>query len=66
MKQRGETGSIASVICDSGERYADSYFDDDWLTAQGIDIARPTYLIEQAVLTGEVSPDLFMAQRQRA
>jgi len=25
-------------LCDSGERYAQTYFDDAWLAAQGLDI----------------------------
>jgi cysteine synthase A len=31
-------GSIASLICDSGERYADTVFDDAWIKARGIDL----------------------------
>ena len=30
---------IASVICDSGDRYLDRYFDPDWLAANGFDIS---------------------------
>jgi cysteine synthase A len=35
----GETGSVVTLLCDSGDRYADTYYDDAWLAAQGIDIA---------------------------
>ena len=35
----GEQGSIVSLLCDGGERYAHTYFDDDWLADQGIDLA---------------------------
>ena len=31
-------GSIVSLICDSGERYAHTYYSDDWITAQGFDL----------------------------
>lgn len=31
MKQRGETGSIVTLLCDSGERYLDTYYDQDWV-----------------------------------
>lgn len=34
MAERGERGSIATLICDSGERYADTLFNDEWLQAQ--------------------------------
>ena len=29
MKSRGETGSIVTLLCDSGERYLDTYFNPD-------------------------------------
>ena len=32
-------GSVVTLICDSGDRYADTYFDDAWLSAQGLDPA---------------------------
>ncbi|MCL1144630.1 PLP-dependent cysteine synthase family protein [Shewanella marinintestina] len=31
MAARGETGSIVTLICDSGERYLDTYYDADWI-----------------------------------
>jgi cysteine synthase A len=34
-----EAGSVVTLICDGGERYAHTYYSDDWLAAQGIDIA---------------------------
>ncbi|QDF66953.1 PLP-dependent cysteine synthase family protein [Shewanella sp. SNU WT4] len=33
MQQRGEHGSIVTLLCDSGERYLDTYFDKDWIAA---------------------------------
>jgi cysteine synthase len=38
MHDRGENGSVVTLLCDGGERYAHTYYDDGWLTAQGIDI----------------------------
>ena len=37
MAARGESGSIVSLICDSGERYTDTVFAPDWLAAQRLD-----------------------------
>jgi len=37
MRTRGETGSIVTLLCDRGERYAQTLFDADWLAARGID-----------------------------
>ncbi|HAY95671.1 PLP-dependent cysteine synthase family protein [Shewanella sp.] len=39
MQARGEQGSIVTLICDSGERYLDTYYDIDWITANIGDIA---------------------------
>ena len=38
MLARGETGSIVTRLCDSGERYGHSYFDRDWVAGQGWDL----------------------------
>lgn len=34
MVGAGVSGSVVTLICDSGDRYADTYFDDAWLTAR--------------------------------
>jgi cysteine synthase len=39
MRERGETGSVVTLLCDPGERYLGSCFDDGWLAEQGLDIA---------------------------
>jgi cysteine synthase A len=39
MRSHGERGSIVSLLCDRGERYAQTLFDRDWLRARGIDLA---------------------------
>jgi cysteine synthase A len=41
MMRRGETGSIVTIICDHGDRYADTYYSDDWLAQKGIDWDAP-------------------------
>ena len=35
MRKRGESGSIVTLICDSGERYMNTYYNDEWLEACG-------------------------------
>lgn len=37
MRAAGEVGSVVTLICDGGERYAHTYYSDAWLAAQGID-----------------------------
>ncbi|HZZ95726.1 MAG TPA: PLP-dependent cysteine synthase family protein [Jatrophihabitantaceae bacterium] len=39
MDVAGERGSIVTLLCDSGDRYANTYYDDGWLAEQDIDIA---------------------------
>lgn len=41
MRISGETGSIVTLLCDGGERYGCTYYDDDWLTERGIAWRRP-------------------------
>ncbi|MGN6722305.1 MAG: PLP-dependent cysteine synthase family protein [Marmoricola sp.] len=39
MRERGERGSVVPLLCDGGERYAHTYYDDAWLAANDIDPA---------------------------
>ncbi len=36
MIASGRSGSVVTLLADSGDRYADTYFCDEWLTAQGL------------------------------
>lgn len=31
MKEKGESGSIVTLMCDSGERYSTTYYDEEWV-----------------------------------
>lgn len=37
LRAVGIRGSVVTVICDQGARYLDSYYNDEWLRAQGIE-----------------------------
>jgi cysteine synthase A len=39
MRESGAAGSVVTLLCDGGQRYAATYYDDAWLAARGIDIA---------------------------
>ncbi|MGS1016253.1 PLP-dependent cysteine synthase family protein [Allosphingosinicella humi] len=54
MAARGEAGSIVSILCDHGDRYASSYFDDEWLSASGFDIAPYERRLEAFFETGRL------------
>jgi cysteine synthase A len=36
LRLQGQPGSIVTLLCDDGERYRETYFDDAWLQAQGL------------------------------
>ncbi|MDA1358541.1 PLP-dependent cysteine synthase family protein [Glycomyces luteolus] len=38
MREARRGGSIVTLLCDSGLRYGSTYFDDDWVAAQGLDL----------------------------
>ncbi|MDV3253652.1 PLP-dependent cysteine synthase family protein [Devosia sp. BK] len=59
MVSRNEAGSVVSLICDSGERYAQTYFSDDWLSQQDIDITQDMDRIEKVMATGVFDPALI-------
>ncbi|WP_132427659.1 PLP-dependent cysteine synthase family protein [Pseudonocardia endophytica] len=39
MLRDGRRGSVVTLICDGGERYRHSYFDDGWVASHGMDLA---------------------------
>jgi cysteine synthase A len=39
MLAGGRTGSVVTLLCDGGERYAHTYYSDEWVAAQGLDLA---------------------------
>jgi len=59
MRSAGTAGSVVTLLCDGGERYTSTYYDDDWLAAQGIDIAPYAETLETFYETGTwVEPGL--------
>jgi cysteine synthase A len=46
------SGSVVTLLCDGGERYAGTYFSDVWLAAQGIDLADSTAVLQKFHATG--------------
>ena len=52
MLARGEQGSIVTLICDGGDRYADTYYSDDWVADQGLELAPFTEALEAFLETG--------------
>ncbi|KJF96463.1 MULTISPECIES: PLP-dependent cysteine synthase family protein [Photobacterium] len=53
MKQRGETGSIVTLLCDSGERYLDTYYNPEWISENIGDLSAYTEQLEQLEKFGQ-------------
>ena len=52
MASAGEQGSLVSIICDHGDRYADTYYCDDWLAAKDIAWREPYERLHRFFATG--------------
>jgi len=39
MVAQGRSGSVVTLLADSGDRYADTYFDDEWVSSRGLESA---------------------------
>ncbi len=53
MRADGLKGSLVSLICDSGERYGHTYYNDDWIAAQGFDLGSGEAALEAFLRSGE-------------
>ncbi|MFC4063896.1 PLP-dependent cysteine synthase family protein [Actinoplanes subglobosus] len=53
MRAAGRTGSVVTLICDGGERYADTYYSDAWVAAQGLDLSHYSRVIERFLDGGD-------------
>jgi cysteine synthase A len=56
MRAAGESGSVVTLLCDSGDRYASTYYDDDWVAEQGLDLAPYEAVLAGLEATGRFSP----------
>ncbi|MFB0833252.1 PLP-dependent cysteine synthase family protein [Arthrobacter halodurans] len=52
MVAQGRRGSVVTLLCDGGERYAASHYDAGWLAAAGIRTAPYEGVIERLLATG--------------
>ncbi|BFM10482.1 PLP-dependent cysteine synthase family protein [Simiduia litorea] len=52
MQLRGESGSVVSLICDAGERYLPTYYNDAWVAGQGLDLQPHLDRLEHFYETG--------------
>ncbi|WP_028660261.1 PLP-dependent cysteine synthase family protein [Nocardioides insulae] len=56
MRAAGEHGSVVTLLCDGGERYASTYYSDAWIAEQGLDLAPYAAALADFEATGVLSP----------
>ncbi|GAA4873323.1 PLP-dependent cysteine synthase family protein [Ferrimonas pelagia] len=54
MQARGESGSLITLLCDSGERYLDSYYCDQWVSDRIGDLQPYQSALQHFQQTGEL------------
>lgn len=64
MLAAGRRGSVVSLVCDGGERYLHSYYDDAWLAANGFDLAPYTATLDRFLGTGHWAAPAWTDQTQ--
>jgi cysteine synthase A len=47
MVANGRRGSVVTLLADSGDRYTDTYFCDEWVAAQGLDPTEPAATLSE-------------------
>ena len=54
MHQNGETGSLVTLLCDSGDRYLDTYYDAQWVEKNIGQYVQYQRQLAQFSLTGQL------------
>ncbi len=52
MRGHGEAGPVVTLICDDGNRYVDTYYNDAWLAGENLDVAGQQARLEQILESG--------------
>ena len=52
MARQARRGSVVALLCDGGERYAGTYYDDDWVRSQGWDLSEPLEAVRSFLADG--------------
>jgi cysteine synthase A len=65
MVARGERGAIVLLLCDRGERYADTVFDADWVARQGHRLAPWLGALDRTARTGAATGTAAISRAPR-
>jgi cysteine synthase A len=63
LKARGVAGSIVTLLCDDGQRYRHSYFDDDWLRENDLECESQSNAIDTLMDSGTWPAELRRSWR---
>ena len=59
MLSRGQQGSIVTLICDGGERYSGTYYNDAWVREQGLELDPYTEAVQTFLTSGTVADTAY-------
>jgi cysteine synthase A len=65
MRERGEQGSVVTLLCDSGQRYGHTYYSDEWLRQNGLNCHAERAALTVSLDSGQI-PDDLSARWERA
>jgi cysteine synthase A len=64
LRNRGVGGSVVTLLCDDGQRYLHSYFDDDWLRQNDLECGAQSDAVGALIDRGEWPAELRRTWRQ--
>jgi cysteine synthase A len=53
MRADGRAGSVVTLLCDHGDRYGNTYYSDEWVAGQGLDLTGHRATVDDFLATGE-------------
>lgn len=58
MRERGEQGSVVTLLCDSGQRYGHTYYSDEWLRQNGLNCRAERAALAASLDSGQLPREL--------
>ena len=55
MRANKQAGSVVTLLCDGGDRYSGTYYNDEWLAGNGLDLGRAEGILDEFFASGQWS-----------
>jgi cysteine synthase A len=55
MRAEKQSGSVVTLLCDGGDRYSGTYYNDEWLAGKGLDLGRAEGILDEFFASGQWS-----------